>query len=192
MSTTDTLLIGPASIFIGPASSTAVGSTTISDLKAGTLPAGWSAVGFTTAATTITDTPEYAEARSQQTARVLARAVTGVSTTIATTALDATVTLIKDLARGTVSVDGGTTTVAPSGLGLTPAFSVAVLGPWPGQGDLLFVAPRCTFVGERALPISSGEFTEVAIELEVLETSAVGFDNGYKIYIVEAGETLGS
>jgi hypothetical protein len=187
--TTDNLLIGPATIFVGPAGSTAVDAASIANLKDGILPAGWINAGMTTSATTLTDTPEYAEARSQQTARVLAKAVTGIATTIATTVREVTVDLVKDMGRGAVSVDGSTSTVSPSGLGLTPTFSVAVLGPWPG-GDLLFVAPRATFVGERALPISSGEFTEVALEIEVLETSAGGFDGGYKVHVVEG--TLGS
>lgn len=181
---TDNLLIGPATIFVGPAGSTDIDGADIANLRAGTLPTGWASVGETTSATTITDTPEYADARSQQTARVLAKAVTGITTTIGSTAREATMSLIKDMARGTTAVDGGTSTVTPSGLGLTPTFAVAVLGPWPG-GELLFVAPRATFVGERTLSISSGEFTEVAFEIEVLETSAVGFDGGYKVHIVE-------
>lgn len=187
--TTDNLLIGPANIYIGPAGSTAIDASDIADLKDGILPAGWVDAGLTTSATTITDTPEYAEARSQQTARAIAKAVTGIATTISTTAREATVELIKNMARGAVSVDGSVSTVSPSGLGLTPTFAVAVLGPWPG-GDLLFVAPRATFVGERTLSISSGEFTEVAIEIEILETSAAGFTNGYKVFAVEG--TVGS
>lgn len=181
---TDALMIGPAKIFVATAGST-VSASDIAALKAGTsLPSGWTYLGDTTAATTITDAPEYARATSQQTARTLDVAVTSIATTIGSTARRATVKLIEDFARATAT-DSGTDnvfTVNPSGLGSTPKFAVAILGPWPA-GDLLFVAPRCTFVGSRELAIASDAYTEVGFEIEVLETTTSGYTGGYRIIV---------
>lgn len=185
MSASDNLLIGPAKIFIGPANSTDIDAADFADLKAGTLPLDWRYVGETTAAVEVKDAPEYATANSQQALRALDHAVTKVKTTFASTARELTTALLKDMVRGTSTSAAGTATVTPGGLGATPKFAVAILGPWP-SGDALVVAPRCTFVGERTLSFSSSEYTEVAFEIEVLETSASGYDKGFQTYLKTA------
>lgn len=181
MSSTDSLLIGPAKIFVGAANSTDIDAADIAALKAGSVPSGWTYAGDTTSGVTIKDTPEYAKATSQQTMRTLDVAVTAVTTTIASTAREITIQLLKDITRGT-STGTSSATVTPGGVGPTPKFAVAIVGNWPG-GDMLFVAPRCSFVGERTLTLDANEYSQVEFEIEVLETSASGYGHGYKVFV---------
>lgn len=185
MSASDNLLIGPAKIFVGPANSVDIDSADFADLKAGTLPTGWSYVGDTTAGVEVKDSPEYATATSQQALRALDVAVTKVRTTFSSTARELTTVTLKDMVRGSSASVTGITTVTPGALGTTPKFAVAILGPWP-SGDALVVAPRCTYVGEHSVTFSSTEHSQVAFEIEVLETSAAGYANGYKVYLKTA------
>lgn len=185
---TDALTIGPATILVATSGST-LDADDLTDLAAGNTPAGWTSIGQTTEAVTITDAPTYVEARSQQAARALAMAVSELKTSIGTTLRETDLRLLEDVTRGTSSTVSGISTVDPSGLGVTPTFAVAVFGPWPG-GNLLLAAPRATFTGEREVAFSSADFTAIAVEIEILETSATGFEGGYKIFA--GAETLGS
>jgi hypothetical protein len=170
--TTDNLLIGAAKLYVATAGTAATG-TNIAALKAGTA-TGWTYLGETTAGISLTDSPEFARATSQQSARTLDVAVTRLTTTLTTTLREVTDTALTTWLRGTAATAGGVTTVTPGELGSVPKFAIAVVGPWPG-GDALVAAPRCAYIGSRELGFSSEEYTEVEVEIEVL-------DGGLKVY----------
>jgi hypothetical protein len=175
MSATENLLIGAAKLFIA-AAGTEVDDTDVAALKAGTA-AGWTYLGETTAPVTLNDNPEYARATSQQSARTLDVAVTRVNTTLGTTLREVTATALASWVRGQATTASGVTTVTPGGLGSTPKFAVALVGPWPG-GDALVTATRCAYTGSREIGFSSEGYTEVAIEVEVL-------DPGFTVYTTD-------
>lgn len=91
---TTNLVQGPARLFVAAANATLPGASDLDELKAGTL-TGWTEVGHTTAAVTLTDTPTLVEANSQQAARTLAVAVSRWETQIETTVREVTLENIR-------------------------------------------------------------------------------------------------
>lgn len=180
MATADNLLQGPAKLFIAAAGTTLPDDGDIATLTGGTL-TGWTYAGDTTTAVSLKDTPSYSRATSQQHARVLDIHVTEVTTTIETTMREITVERLKDAIRGTVTVDGDVSVVAPSGLGAVPKFALAIVGPWPG-GTALVSVERAAFIDSQELSWDSQKATEVPVKIEVLEGSTV--EGGYTVYVV--------
>lgn len=188
MSAIDNLLQGPASIFVAAVGTSLPSVDDIADLEAGTL-SGWSAVGETTAATMLKDSPQYVRANSQQRTRALDVFVSEVTTTIETTAREVTAARMRDMVRGTSETTEGVTTVTPGGIGPVPKFSVCLLGGWPG-GSALVVVERAAFVDGQEMAWDTSKVTEVPLKVEVLTGDELG-DAGYAIYLTN-DDALGS
>jgi hypothetical protein len=170
MSATDNLIIGAAKLYVSTTGTVATAAD-IAALQAGTAE-GWTYLGETTAAVSVKDSPEYVRATSQQTARVLDKAVSRLNTTISTTLREVTASALSKWLRGTAATASGVTTVTPGGLGSVPKFAVALVGPWPA-GTALVTASRCAYDGDREMSFSSEGYTEVAIDIEVLDGTIV-------------------
>lgn len=173
---TDELIIGAGRILVAAAGSS-LDNLDVPGIIAGTVPAGWTDLGHTTAAVTLTDAPNYVMAKSQQSARTLDVAVSEIETNITTTLRQVTADKLASFING-VNAGG---TITPGGIGSVPKFAVALVGPGPQGGTTLLSAPRCVYTGERAIAFDVENYTEVAVTIEILDDETTG---GYTIYTV--------
>lgn len=177
MSTTG-LVQGPARIFVAATTAALPDDTDLSALKAGTLE-GWTEVGHTTAAVTLTDTPSLVEAKSQQSSRVLDYAISEWDTTIATTIRSITA---GNLARA-LHGDSTSSEVTPGVAGATAKAAFAIVGPWDG-GESLIVVERGVVENGLELAFDKENYSELPLSIKVLEGDTIAA--GYAIYAVVA------
>lgn len=180
----DNVTVGPSHLYIAPYGSTLPTYAEISDLLGGTQ-ADFVNVGETTAAVSVTDTPTFVKATSQQQARTIAAAVSEITTTIKTTILEITEANLVNAIRATVSPGllAVGDTLTPGGIGPVNVFSLAVVGPYAGGANCLLVAERVYYDAAQAFDFDKTKYTDIAVEFEVLTPSSSGLTGGWALYV---------
>jgi hypothetical protein len=175
MSNTTGLVQGPARIFVAPAGTTLPDEGDLAALKAGSF-AGFTEVGHTTAAVTITDAPTMVEATSQQSSRVLDFAISAWDTTVATTVRSVTAANLARALHGTATSG----TVNAGTAGATTKLAFAIVGPWAG-GESLIVIERGVIENGLEMAFDKENFSELPLSIKVLEGNT--HEAGYAIYV---------
>ena len=174
---TTNLVQGPARLFAAAANATLPGASDLDELKAGIL-TGWTEVGHTTAAVTLTDTPTLVEANSQQAARTLAVAVSRWETQIETTVREVTLENIRKAVHGTVASG----VLTPSASTIAEVAKFAIAGPWSGGDECLIVVEFGVVSSGLSVSFDRENFAEVPMTIRVLEGSTL--PAGYKVTVV--------
>lgn len=166
MATADNLILGSAEIFTAPVGTAFVQGST----------SGWTSLGHTTAAVTLTDTPSYVMASSQQAARALDVGISSIETQVTTTLREIDAARLASFVNG--SYQGGP--ISPGGQGMVSKFALLVVGAGPAGGTIELHAPRAVYTGNRSLSFDAENFSEVEVEITILDDSTTG---GFTVYV---------
>lgn len=161
MATTDNLILGSAKIFVA-AAGTSFDPTTDFDAATWDLDASvaatWTDLGHTTSGVTLTNSPEFVKATSQQAARALDVGISEVTTTLTTTLRELDADRLAEIVGGNKGKVG--------------KFAVLMFGPGPEDKPLFFSAPRAYYSGDRSVTLGNDEFASTEVEIEVLDSGS--------------------
>jgi len=175
---TTNLVQGPARIFVAASGATLPTASNLAALKAGTF-TGFSEVGHTTSAVTLTDTPTLVEATSQQAARTLAVAVSRWETSIETTVREITLENIRRATHGTT----GAGVINPSASSSAEVLKFAIVGPWAGGDECLITVEFGVISSGLSVSFDRENFAQVPLTIRVLEGTTL--PAGYRVTVVE-------
>lgn len=186
MTDTTNLLIGPFGLFTGPAGFE-LDADDLAALITGTdLPAGVASYGDTTSGLSLNDEPTIVKAESRQASRSIDAHIVKSQTTFTFTAREVTTKRLAEWLRGTVtdaSSAGGltTATISPQAHTADRKFAFYAHGVAPDGNTYLVVAPRCRLSGNPTVVWDTEEYTEVEVEIEVLDFQSETVPNGFVI-----------
>lgn len=174
-----TLVQGAAELYVSTSSTPTfpVDAADVADLRAGDF-SGWVGVGRTTDAVKLMDKPTMVEAKSQQSARVEAMAVSEWETTIETTCREVVLSTIANLVHGSAT----STELTPGVAGAAPVIALAIVGPWQPGSTSLTVVEFGVIDSGLELSFDKNEFSSVPLKVRVLQGSEL--PSGYKVTIL--------
>lgn len=174
-----TLVQGAAEIFVSTQSTPTFPATAldIADLRAGAF-AGWTSIGRTTDSVKLVDTPTLVEAKSQQSARTEAIAVSEWETTIETTCREITLANLSRLVHGSNT----STELTPGNGGLAPTIAIAIVGPWQPGKETLTVVEFGVVESGLDIAFDKGEFSSLPLKVRVLQGD--NFPSGYQVTVI--------
>lgn len=179
MSAISTKLVqGPARIFVSATSAALPDGSTYDELEAGTLQ-GWTEVGHTTSAVTLTDTPSLVEANSQQSARTVAVAVSKWDTSIETTVREITVQNISLALHGALAGQD----INPSASTTAQVGHYALIGPWAAGDKCLVVVEFGVVSSGLKVSFDRENYMDIPLTIKVLEGTTL--PAGYKVTIID-------
>ena len=179
MSAISTKLVqGPARLFVAATSAALPGSGDYDELELGTF-AGWTEVGHTTSAVTLTDTPTLVEANSQQSSRVVAVAVSKWDTQIETTVREITMQNISRALHGAIAGQD----VNPAATTAAQVAHYAIVGPWSAGDKCLIVVEFGVISSGLKVSFDRENYMDIPMTIKVLDGTTL--PAGYKVTIID-------
>jgi hypothetical protein len=164
MTARENVTIGPARIFVADAGTALPTRSNLTALKGGTF-SGWSELGHTASAITLTETPNVVTVTSQQAGRPLDAYISSYDTHVVTTLRETTAGNVALAFRGTVTG----TTVKAGDHKRVPVKAVVIVGPWHGGDEVIITAGRVSLAAETNLAFDAENGTEIPVDFVVMD-----------------------